>query len=302
MTDWLLSVEGTPGAGTVALGLALVSAVAHAIFGALQKSKYGPWDSRGAIDFFVFTISLTAGLFILPWPQPEIWPILLGVWVIHTVYKCVQAMAYTRGAYTVVYPVARGTAPICTVIFASLALGEHFEPGQWAGVALLSGGIMALSGLNLRGKSLQSETMLAAIGLALLTGILIAAYTTYDAWGIRQSADPLVFLAWFFVADGWTFPILAIRRRMRMAPEARLPLPPLLLRGFIGALIAFVSFGAVMLATRLDKVGEAVAMRETSVIFAALIGWAVLREPVGPARAGLMALIAAGAALVQIAA
>lgn len=302
MTDWLLSIEGTEWAGATATCLALISAMAHSVFGALQNSRYGPWESRGAIDLFVFLIALFAGLFLLPWPEPELWPILVGVWVIHTTYKCVQAMAYSRGAYTVVYPVARGAAPIATVIVASLALGEHFEPGQWAGVALLSGGIMALSGLNLRGRSLQSETMLSAIALALLTGVLIAAYTTYDAWGIRLSADPLTFLAWFFVVDGWTFPILAARRRARMDPALRLPLRPLLVRGFIGALIAFVSFGAVMLATRLDKVGEAVAMRETSVIFAALIGWAFLREPVGPSRAAMMAVIAAGAAVVQLAA
>ena len=159
MSDFILSVEGTPFAGTLAVILALVSAVAHACFGALQKSRYDPWETRGAIDAFVFVIALAAALLILPWPEPSLWPILLGVWAIHTVYKCFQAMAYTRGAYTVVYPVARGTAPISTVIFASLALDEHFSPGQWAGVALLSGSIMALSGLNLRGRSLGSETM-----------------------------------------------------------------------------------------------------------------------------------------------
>ena len=248
-------------------------------------------------------MALMAGLFILPWPEPEIIPILFGVWAIHLFYKSLQALAYERGAFTVVYPVARGTAPICTVIFASIAFGEHFEPGQWLGVAMLSGGIMSLSVVNLRGRavSLQSETMLTALGLALLTGVMIAVYTTYDAWGIRQSADPFTFIAWFFVADGWSFPLIAWLRRRRRAEADRLPLRPLMWRGLAGALIAFVSFGCVMLATRLDKVGEAVALRETSVIFAALLGWLVLREPLGPARAGLMALIALGAAMVELA-
>lgn len=303
LTDMILSVEGTEFAKPLALILALCSAVAHAVLGALQKSRYDPWEARGAIDAFVFTLSLFAGLFILPWPEPEILPILLGVWVIHTLYKCLQALAYERGAYTVVYPVARGTAPICTVIFAYFVFGEHFEPGQWLGVAMLSGGIMSLSAVNLRGRalSLQSETMLTALGLALLTGVMIAVYTTYDAWGIRQSADPFTFIAWFFVADGWTFPLVAAWKRRRKPAEQRLPLGPLMWRGLAGALIAFVSFGCVMMATRLDKVGEAVALRETSVIFAALLGWAILREPLGPARAGLMAVIALGAAMVELA-
>ena len=74
---------------------------------------------------------------------------------------------------------------------------------------------------------------------------------------------------------------------------------PLLARGFLAALIAYVSFGAVMLATRLDKVGEAAVLRETSTVFAALIGWLFLKETVGPVRALCMALIAAGAVVVE---
>jgi drug/metabolite transporter (DMT)-like permease len=78
-------------------------------------------------------------------------------------------------------------------------------------------------------------------------------------------------------------------------------LPPLALRGFIGGLIAFASFGSIMLATRLDKVGEAAILRETSTVFAALIGWLVLKETVGPRRIALMALIALGAVIVEFA-
>ncbi|NCU21565.1 multidrug transporter, partial [Candidatus Falkowbacteria bacterium] len=76
---------------------------------------------------------------------------------------------------------------------------------------------------------------------------------------------------------------------------------PLVGRGMIGAVVAFFSFGCVMLATRLDKVGEAAVLRETSTVFAALIGWLVLGEKVGPVRAALMALIAAGAVIVEMA-
>ena len=78
------------------------------------------------------------------------------------------------------------------------------------------------------------------------------------------------------------------------------PAGPLLRRGLLAALIAFVSFGGVMLATRLDKVGEAAVLRETSVIFAALIGWFILREPVGPRRLGIIMVIAAGAVIVEL--
>ena len=77
-------------------------------------------------------------------------------------------------------------------------------------------------------------------------------------------------------------------------------LGPLMVRGCIGAIVAFMSFGSVMLATLLGKVGEAAVLRETSTIFAALIGWLVLKETVGPRRIGLMALIALGAVIVEV--
>ena len=118
------------------------------------------------------------------------------------------------------------------------------------------------------------------------------------AYGIRATADPFTFLAWFFMIDGVVMPVLAARRWRRAALKP--PLRPLLLRGWVGGLIAFVSFGAIMLATRLDKVGEAAVLRETSTVFAALIGWLVLKETVGPRRIALMALIAAGAVIVEM--
>ena len=82
--------------------------------------------------------------------------------------------------------------------------------------------------------------------------------------------------------------------------EVRPPMIPLLQCGYIGGIVAFFSFGSIMLATRLDKVGEAAILRETSTVFAAIIGWYFLKEAVGPWRVALMTLIAAGAAIVEI--
>ncbi|MEM0943602.1 MAG: DMT family transporter, partial [Pseudomonadota bacterium] len=141
------------------------------------------------------------------------------------------------------------------------------------------------------------RTLAIALWLAFAAGISVAVYTTYDAWGIRQAPNPFTFLAWFFVVDGLIFPFVAYALWRRM-PNRPTPMP-LLLKGFAGGLIGFVSFGSVMLATRLDKVGEAATLRETSVVFAALIGWFFLGEKVGPARATLMVLIALGAVLVE---
>jgi drug/metabolite transporter (DMT)-like permease len=296
MSAWLISLEGTEAGRHLAMALALMAAVLHALFGALQKGRFDPWVTRGAIDGQYALIAAPFALFIVPWPEPFMWPIFAGMVVIHIAYKVLQAMAYTRGAYTVVYPVVRGTGPLFTVLVAGVVFAETYAPLQWLGVMLLSGGILGLAAYNWRYLTDGRETLLPALGFALATGVMVAAYTTYDAWGIRATADPFTFLAWFFFLDGIAMP-LALRGRIMALPRA--DWAALARLGFIGAIVAFFSFGAVMLATRLDKVGEAAVLRETSTVFAALIAWALFGEKVGAARAGLMGLIALGAVVME---
>ncbi len=298
MSDWLISLEGTEAGHQLALCLALIAALLHAIFGALQKGRHDPWLTRGAIDVWLFLIAAPIAIFLVPLPEPHMWPIFAGAVAIHMIYKCLQAQAYTKGAYTVVYPVVRGTGPLFAVIGAYLIFSETFTLLQWMGVFVLLAGIFGLALYNLIFLTVARDTLPIALFLAVLTGLLVAIYTTYDAYGIRATADPFSFLAWFFMFEGMTLPAIAYLRWKGLADP---PAPgPLLTRGLIGALVAFMSFGSIMLATRLDKVGEAAVLRETSVVFAALIGWLLLRETVGPRRIALMALIALGAVIVEM--
>jgi drug/metabolite transporter (DMT)-like permease len=271
----------------------------HAIFGALQKGRHDPWLSRGAIDFSYGIMAAPFALFILPWPEPHMWLIFAGMVVIHVIYKITQGMAYSHGTYTVVYPIVRGLGPLVTVFAAGIVFGETFELMQWGGVLLLTLSILALAGLNLsRIARIDRNQLYLALMWAVLAGIMVAAYTTYDAYGIRATLDPFTFLAWFFFLDGiLVFPWIAVFkwRAMDNPPE----IAPLMMRGFIGGLVAFVSFGSVMIATRLDSVGEAAVIRETSPVFAAIIGWFFLKETVGPLRGVLMGLIALGAVFVE---
>ncbi|MGB8623281.1 MAG: DMT family transporter [Paracoccaceae bacterium] len=298
MSAWLVSLEGSDAGRTAAMLLALTAAFLHAVFGALQKGRHDPWLSRGAIDGWVFVMAIPMALFLVPRPQGVQWLLILGALPIHFTYKLGMALAFSRGAYTVVYPVVRGTGPLFTVIGAYLIFGEVFAPLQWMGVALLLGGIYGLAAYNMRHVDVGRDTLVAALGLAVGTGALVALYTTYDAYGIRATPDPFTFLAWFFLITAVDFPVLALLRyRALPNPPAA---GPLLRRGFIGALVAFGSFGSVMMATRLDKVGEAAVLRETSTVFAAAIGWIALKETVGPRRLVLMTLIAAGAVIVEL--
>ena len=298
MSEWLISLEGTGAGRELALWLALFAAFLHAFFGALQKGRHDPWLSRGAIDLCYSAMAAPFALFVVPRPEPGLWPLLAGAVVIHLGYKLSQATAYSRGAYTVVYPVVRGTGPLFAVIGAWLVFGEVFSAVQWLGVATLVAGILGLALYNLRHIEVARDTLAAALWLAVLTGAFVALYTTWDAYGIRATANPFTFLAWFFFLDGLTMPPVAFARWRQMQP--RPAAGPLMARGVLGGVVAFLSFGSIMLATRLDKVGEAAVLRETSTVFAALIGWLVLKERVGPRRLMLMALIAAGAVIVEM--
>ncbi len=298
MTEWLVSLEGTEAGHRLALCLAILAAFLHAVFGALQKGRFDPWLTRGSIDFSYALMAAPFAFFVVPWPEPHMWPIFFMCWAVHLVYKILQAMAYTRGAYTVVYPVVRGTGPLFAVIGAYLLFGETFTLLQWSGVGVLLCGIYGLAVYNLRTMTVDRDTMPMALGLAVVTGLFVALYTTVDAYGIRATANPFTFLAWFFLFDGLVLPFFAYRRWKAM--ENRPSMIALLKRGVIGGLVAYMSFGSIMMATRLDKVGEAAVLRETSTVFAAVIGWIALRETVGPRRMALMALIAAGAVIVEM--
>jgi len=298
LSQQVVLLEGTEAGQQLALGLAIMAAFLHAVFGALQKGRFDPWLTRGAIDASYCLMAAPFAFFVVPWPEPHMWPIFAGAFVIHIVYKTLQAQAYTKGAYTVVYPVVRGMGPLFTVIGAYYLFGEVFSITQWLGIAVLLTGIFGLAVYNLLFLETERETLKLALFLAVLTGLFVALYTTYDAYGIRSTADPFTFLAWFFMIDGLVMPFIAYARWRNMV--TRPAIAPLMMRGVVGGLTAFLSFGAIMLATRLDKVGEAAVLRETSTVFAALIGWLVLKETVGPRRIVLMALIALGAVIVEL--
>ena len=292
-----MAIEGTESGRQFAFFLALMAGVLHAAFGAMQKGSVDPWIMRGAIDISYGLMALPIVIYIVPWPETYQFVILVGVWFIHTAYKILQAMAYTRGAYTVVYPIVRGSAPLFTVIGAYFLFGEIFGLGEWFGLLILLSGIFGLAIYNLATNEVDRKTLNMALGLAFCTGLFVALYTTYDAYGIRNSADPFTFVAWLFLIDSFAMPNLAFVYAQKN--KILLRGNGLFWRGPIGGVLAVTSFGSILLATRFDKVGEAAILRETSVIFAALMGWLFLKEKVGAYRLILMSLIVLGAVLVE---
>ena len=295
---WATAIEGTATGRDVALALVLCAALLHAVVSAMQKGRFDPWTARAAIDLSYGIMVAPIALFVVPPPEPEVIPVLVLALVAHSVYKTLQAMAFRRGNYTLVYPVVRGTGPLVAVVAAGFVFGEVFAPLQWTGVLLLTGGIFGLAAFNLLEIRVKRQELLLAVSLAMLTGIAVAGYTMIDAYGIRATENPFTFLAWLFFMDGFYMPAVWLIRYRQ--PEIARQWRALSVFGVVGGIVAVASFGSVMLATRFDQVGEVAVLRETSTIFAAVIGRLFLRETVGAKRFLLIASIAAGALLVEI--
>ena len=301
MGEYFVGLAGTPRGDTLALILALVSAFAHAVFAALNKSGIDPYLNRGAINVAYSIIAAPFALFVFPLPESGLIPILLLSFVLHIAYEWMQSAAFYRGAFTLVYPIARGTGPIMIAVLAIFVFSESLVWSQWAGLLLLSGAIISLSGINLMERGMDEKvaaTLKPSILFAVGAGIAIALYTTVDAYGIRLTANPFTFLAWFFFLGGFGFPMIAFHRWRGLEP--RPAVIPLVKRGIIGAMVAFVSFATLMLATRIGKVSEAAALRETSIVFATAIGVLFLKERVGPLKLFAISMIALGAILVEL--
>lgn len=305
MGAFIVELAGTPAGDALAVALALLSALAHAIFGAINKGGRDPIINRGAINIAYALFALPVALFLVPLPTPRLWWIIGGAFFIHLLYEWLQARAFQTGGFTVVYPIARGTGPLLIALFAGVVFNEPFGPSQWAGLLLLTGAIYGLAVANLRLLGLAdlaaAKQLRLAITFALATGAMIAVYTLYDAWGIREAADPISFILWYFVTGAFGTPVVAALRWRRLTPEQRPELPDLALRGFFGGLIALISFGGIMLGTRLGNVAEVAAIRETSIVFATAIGVLIFHERLDALRLGLILLIAAGAIIIKVA-
>lgn len=297
MGELIVSLSGTDAGEALALALIMLSAVAHAVFGAINKGGVDPFINRGAINICYGLMTLPFALFVVPWPTPWIWALLGISYLIHILYEYLQASAFSKGDFTIVYPIARGTGPMVAMLLALVFFQERYSFWQWIGGIGLSASIIGLAVVNIR-RAKHLPNLNGAILTALATGVMVAVYTMIDAYGIREAANPFTFIAWFFTLGGVGFPLIAAARWQKLAIKPAIP--DIALRGFFGGIVAFMSFGAVMLAIRLDSVGEAAALRETSIIFATAIGVLVFHEKIDATRLCLIVGIAAGAVLVEL--
>ena len=271
----------------------LTAAAFHAGWNTLLKLNVEPIAATSLV-------AAASGIVALPFaalvgmPSLAAWPYVLASVAIHIVYYLALAQAYRHGDLGQVYPIARGSAPLMTAMLATVWLGEGLGPFGWAGVIVLAAGILLLA---FRGGRDLKRFDARSVGFALATSLTITAYTLVDGIGARLSGSALQYTVWLFLLSGgamglYGFVRIGGRLVSDFADNWGLTLG--------GAALSTAAYGIAIWAMTVAPIALVAALRETSVLFAALFGVAVLREPLLPARIAAACLVLAGVVLVRL--
>ncbi len=282
----------------VALLLLLVAALLHASWNVLVK-RATEKDAFMWWAWVVSSVGYAPVLLFSPALPRAAWPYILVSGLAQAGYSVALTRAYQLGDFSLVYPLARGAAPALLLLWAVVFLGERPSAYGLLGVAVLLLGLLSVGGMlgrmaRPRGARLSGAAMLAALGVALCISI----YSAVDGAGVRIAAPLPYTVAEFIVATIALTPIVlrryprAVLRREWQANWPRIVL--------VGALI-LLTYALVLLAYSQSHVSYAGAIREVSVIFAALIGWRWLGEPLGTARLAGALLIFGGILIIAAA-
>ena len=268
----------------------LFAAALHAGWNAIVKAGR---DTALTMTSVVVAAAAMAGAalpFLAP-PAAASWPWILASCLLQTVYSLLLARVYRTTDMGLAYPLMRGTAPLIVALAGVLALGEHLAPLALAGIAAISGAILLMA---VDGRAAGP----AGPALALANAGVIASYTLVDGVGVRLSDAPVAYTMWIFALNGVA--MLAVRRgagALRLADLARADWG----RGIAGGVGTLASYGIALWAMTQAPVAMVAALRETAILFGALISVFLLGERAGRWRLAGAAGIAIGAGLLRLA-
>jgi drug/metabolite transporter (DMT)-like permease len=260
----------------------LLAALLHASWNAMIK---------GGGDVLLDTAAIVAGagllalpfLFVVPVPAAESWPYIGASVTIHIAYYFLMINAYRSGDLSLVYPLMRGVAPLITGVLGIVTLREMPGALSWLGMLLISAGVVALAL-----RTVHHSPSGRAVGFALMNALVIAVYTIVDGTGARLAGDAWAYIVWLFVLDALPFTayMLARHRAAFVAVLIRRPA-----RGLVGGALSAGAYAISVWAMTKAPVALVASLRETSVLFATLIGARLLHEKLTPRRwAGVIAV------------
>jgi drug/metabolite transporter (DMT)-like permease len=274
----------------------LVAAVTHATWNAIAHGIKDQVLAFGLIG--AGGIAVAVPLVVLaPFPLGRCWPYLAGSVFIHVFYNLLLMRSYRYGQFGQVYPLARGTSPLVVTALAAVFAAERPSVPQVLGVLVISCGLalLVLAGRRPPSGSAPSRAALVAAGA---TGLTIASYTTVDGLGVRLSGSSLGYIGWLMLLESLCVPTWAlVRRRREVASGVS---RRVLLSGLLAGALSVLAYGLVLWAQTRGALAPIAALRETSVIFGAVIGTVVFREPFGRWRIGATVLVVIGVLLLNV--
>jgi len=268
----------------------MLAALLHAGWNAIVKTGLSKQTSMFLLSVGHALIGIVVAAFHA-FPAPEVWPWLFASGLIHMAYQLFLAYAYEQGDLSRVYPIARGAAPMIVLIISLLFLSDTLEGGEIWGILVLGAGIALMAhGVLSNGESRRLLPF--ALGSALAT----AGYTLADGLGARVSGEPLAYVGWLMILSAvfFTPAVVALKGRVVLRADAR--------AWGLGLVAAAASFGAYAIAVwamTLAPIALVGALRETSILFAVLIGWLFFGERMDRGKAAAAVLIVAGVILTR---
>jgi uncharacterized membrane protein len=271
-----------------ALALALGAAFLHAGWNVLLAgSRDTAAATAGVLVYGVGLLAVPA--LVTGGVSGEAVPFIAASAALELVYFVLLARAYAGGELSVIYPIARGSAPVVVLVFGAIALKENVSAGAAVGVLAIATGVLLVGLVDLRTRAgTQIDSPLRDVWFGLAIGAVIASYTLVDSEAVEH-ADPIAYLALVIAPSAAIYPALARTR------------PDLSARTALTAAATFGAFLMVLAAFRLAPAAPVAAVRETSVVIAALLAAAVLHERVDRRRMAGAVLVAAGVAAIVLA-
>lgn len=266
------------------VSLVLCAAILHASWNAILRSGEDRLWSVTVMSFAATAVAIPAVL-LLPLPAAASWPYLALSGVLQVAYSAFLVFAYRHADLGQVYPMVRGAVPLLVTMGAAVFATERLSASALFGIVLVSLGIVSLA----LGKGRAHPKAVAA---ALANSLIIATYTVTDGIGARLSGNSFAYVTWIFLLYGILMPatFLAVRRKLVIqwrGAETHMALA--------AGIVQLVTYGTVIWALTMAPIGPVSALRETSIVFAALIGRIFLSEPLTARRLGACAIITAGA-------
>lgn len=277
---------------TTAILLAvLAGALLHASWNALIK--WEPDKPAAAV-----AIAVGAGLVALPvallsqLPLSPSWPLILFSAVIHVLYFALVGYALRHADLGVAYPLTRGSAPAFTAILAAVWLGENLALSGWLAVGAIAAGVVTLSADALLRGGLTAR----AAVLAFTNAAVVVAYTLVDGVGARLAGNAVSYVSWMMAGTGLLIALFAlVFRRSEVKAMER----GFWIRALVGGALSIASYGIAIWAMTKAPIGLVAALRETSVLFAAILGVLIFGERFGPKRWAALVLIVIGIGLLR---